>query len=137
MKKPMLIALFISVLAAALTPVAGYAQPVCAYPAQWVWRGYWNCEYPARVYYAPPYYPYYGYAHGYYGGYAGRAYPGGGYYGGCQGAHRNRWITPLQPPQRVPADEEPARHVGGGVRGGGGHSGGGGGHSDGGHGGHR
>ena len=112
MKKPMLIALFISVLAAALTPVAGYAQPVCAYPAQWVWRGYWNCEYPARVYYAPPYYPYYGYAHGYYGGYAGRAYPGGGYYGG-------------------------GGHVGGGVRGGGGHSGGGGGHSDGGHGGHR
>ena len=112
MRKPTLIALFIIALAAALFPAVSYAQPVCAYPAQWVWRGYWNCEYSARAYYAPPYYySYYGYPYGYYGGYVGRAYPrGGGYYGG------------------------------GGVRGGGrGHSGGGsgGGHAGGGHGGHR
>ena len=112
MKKPTVIALFVIALASALSPVVANAQPVCPYPAQWVWRGYWNCEYPARVYYAPPYfYPYYGHAHAYYGGYVGRAYPrGGGYYGGG--------------------------HVGGGVRGGGGHSGGGG-HAGGGHGGHR
>ncbi len=114
MKKPTLIALFIIAFAAALSPVVAYAQPACPYPAQWVWRGDWNCEYSARAYYAPPYYyPYYGYPYGYYGGYGGRVYPrGGGYYGGG--------------------------HVGGGVRGGGGgHSRGGGGRSGGGHGGHR
>src|SRR5674476_581329 len=102
MKKSALVALFIIAFAAALSPVVANAQPLCAYPAQWVWRGYWSCEYPARVYYAPPYYyPYYSHSHAYYGGYVGRAYPRGGYYGG-------------------------GGHVGGGVRGGGGgHSGGG------------
>ena len=112
MKKSSRIALFIIALSAALSPLTANAQPVCAYPAQWVWRGYWNCEIPVRGYYAPPYYyPYYGHAHTYYGGHVGRAYSRGGYYAG-------------------------SGHVGAGVRGSG-HSGGGGGHAGGGHGGHR
>jgi uncharacterized membrane protein YgcG len=83
MKKLTRTARFMIAFAAALSPVVANAQPVCPYPAKWVWRGYWSCEYPAPVYYAPPYfYPYYGY----YGGYAGRAYPhGGGYFGGGHG----------------------------------------------------
>lgn len=31
-----------------------------------------------------------------------------------RGAHRNRRVTPLQPPERIAGDEEPAGHVGGG-----------------------
>jgi hypothetical protein len=101
MKKSTAIALLII----ALTPAAALAQPFCEYPAQWVWRGYWSCEYPAPVHYYPRayYYPY-----GYYRPYAGGAYfgsrghYGGGHYGGG--------------------------HYGGGYRGGqgGGHPGGGG-----------
>ena len=86
MKKSGLIALFIIAFATALSPVAAYAQPVCAYPARWIWRGYWSCEYPARVYYAPPYFhPYYGY-HGGYGG-GGHSH-GGGHSSGGHGGHR-------------------------------------------------
>jgi hypothetical protein len=108
MKKSTLIALFILAFAAALSPVVANAQPVCAYPAQWVWRGYWSCEYPAPVYYAPPYsYPYYGYPYAHFGGFVGRVFPrGGGHFAG-------------------------GGHFGGGFRGGGG------GHSGGGHRGHR
>jgi hypothetical protein len=90
------IALFVIAFAVALFPVASYAQyaqPVCAYPAHWIWRGYWSCEYPARVYYAPTYY------YPNYGGYIGRAYPHGGAYHGGGG------------------------HSGGGVRSGGGRGG--------------
>jgi uncharacterized membrane protein YgcG len=110
MKKSTLIALFIIAFAAGLSPVVAHAQPVCAYPAQWVWRGYWNCEYPAQVYYAPPYYyPYYGYPYAHFGAFVGRPFFrsgvhfGGGFRGGV--------------------------HFGGGFRGGG--------HFVGGHGGHR
>ncbi len=84
MKKPTLVALLMIAFATALVPAVASAQSVCAYPAQWVWRGYWSCEYPARAYYAPPYYhpPYYGH----YGGQGGRAYlHGGGHYGGGHG----------------------------------------------------
>lgn len=108
MKKSTLIASFTIAFAAALSPVAAYAQPVCAYPAQWVWRGYWSCEYPAQTYYAPPYYyPYYGYPYAFYGGFVGRAFHrGGGHFAGH--GHFSG-----------------GGHVGGGFRGGGGHSGGG------------
>src|ERR1700690_2746032 len=94
MRKLTLIALFITALAGGLFPVVGYAQPVCAYPAQGAWRGYWRCEYPAPEYYPPPdYYTYYDYPYydiPYYwgpylccGGSVGRVYPrGGGYHGG-------------------------------------------------------
>jgi len=119
MKKSTRIAFFIIAFAAALSPVIAYAQPVCAYPAQWVWRGYWSCEYPAPTYYAPPYYyPYYGYPYLSYGGFVGRtfhrggAHFGSGHFGG-------------------------GRHVGGGFRGGGGGHSAGGGRSGGGRGGHR
>ena len=36
-------------------PPVQYAQPVCEYPAQWVWRGFWNCEYAQPVYYPRSY----------------------------------------------------------------------------------
>ena len=127
MRKTTLVGLFIIAFAAGLSPVLSYAQPVCAYPAQWVWRGYWSCEYPGPEYYPPPdYYPYYDYPYfDYpyysfpyywgpyldYGGSVGRVYPrGGGHAGGGP--------------------------AGGGVRGGGG-AGGHGGGGGGGGGGHR
>jgi len=122
MKKPTAFALFIIAIAAALSPAAAYAQPVCSYPAHWVWRGYWNCEYPAQVYYAPPYYyPYYGYPYAIFGGFVNRPFfHGSGHVGG--GFHGSG-------------------HVGGGFRGGGhsggGFRGGGGGHPGGGHSGRR
>lgn len=121
MKKSTLAALFIIASAGALSPAVAYAQPVCAYPAQWIWRGYWSCEYPARTYYAPPYYyPYYGYPYVYFGGVVGRSFHHGG--GHVVGGFRS------------------GGHAVGGFRGGGhvaaGVRGGGGGRS-GGHGGHR
>lgn len=119
MKKSTLIAFFIIAFSAALSPVIAYAQPVCAYPAQWVWRGYWSCEYPARMYYAPPYYyPYYGYPYAFYGGFVGRSFPhGGGHLVGGHFGGRGHFGG--------------SGHVGGGFRGGGG------GRSGGGRGGHR
>lgn len=110
MKKSTLVAPFIIAIAAALSPVVAHAQPLCAYPAQWVWRGYWNCEYPARAYYAPPYYyPYYGYPNAHFGAFVGRPFVRSGVHfgGGFRGSV----------------------HFGGGFRGGG--------HFVGGHGGHR
>jgi hypothetical protein len=81
MKRPAAILLFLI----ALCPAAAVAQPICEYPARWIWRGYWSCEYPAPVYYSPRtyYYPY-----RYYAPYAGGVYFGarghysGGHYGG-------------------------------------------------------
>jgi hypothetical protein len=120
MKKSKLIAFFIVAFAAALSPVVASAQPVCAYPAQWVWRGYWSCEYPGGMYYGPPYYyPYYGYPYAFYGGFVGRAFAhGGGHFGG-----RGHFSG--------------GGHVGGTGHVSGGFRGGGGGHSGGGRGGHR
>ena len=113
MKKSTLIALFTIAFAAALSPVVANAQPVCAYPAHWIWRGYWSCEYPAPMYNPSSYYyPYYGYPYAYFGGFGGRPFfRGSGHFvGGFRGG---------------------SGHVGGGFRGGGG------GHFGGGHGGHR
>src|SRR5450759_2890843 len=85
MKKSTVIALF-TIAFAASTAYAQpsmvqvqYAQSGCTYPAHWVWRGYWNCEYSAPAYYSPSYYyPYYGYPYRYYGGYVGGGFRGGG-----------------------------------------------------------
>jgi uncharacterized membrane protein YgcG len=106
MKKPKLIAMCAFALAVFVSPVVAYAQPVCAYPAQWVWRGYWNCEYPVSAYYPPPYYyPYYVYPYARFGGFVGRpVFRGGGHFGGgFRGG---------------------VGHAGGGFRSGGGHFGG-------------
>lgn len=112
MKKSTAIALFVVAFAAALAPAVAYAQPVCAYPARWIWRGYWSCEYPVPMYYPGAYYyPFYGSPFLFRGGFVGRAFPRGGHFvGGFRGG---------------------AAHVGGGFRGGGG------GRSGGGRGGHR
>jgi hypothetical protein len=97
MKKSTVIALFIIACAApaayaqpAVVQVQ-YAQPICTYPAHWVWRGYWNCEYPVPVHYPRSYYyPHYGYYGGHVGGgyYGGGGHVGGGHSGGHHGGHR-------------------------------------------------
>jgi hypothetical protein len=112
MKRSTAVALFTLAFAAAVSPVVAYAQPVCAYPAHWVWRGYWSCEYPAPMYYPLSFYPYYGYPYVFFGGFRGRPFfHGSGHFvGGFRGANG---------------------HVGGEFHGGGG------GRSGGGHGGHR
>jgi hypothetical protein len=123
MKKSTAIALFTLAFAAALSPAVAFAQPFCAYPAHWVWRGYWNCEYPAPMYYPSSFYPYYGYPFVFFGGFGSRPFfHGGGHFAG--GFHGG------------------SGHVGGGFHGGSGRVGGGfrgagGGRSGGGHGGHR
>jgi hypothetical protein len=122
MKKSTAIALFTLAFAAALSPAVAFAQPFCAYPAHWVWRGYWNCEYPAPMYYPSSFYPYYGYPFVFFGGFGSRPFFHGGHFvGGFHGG---------------------SGHVGGGFHGASGHVGGGfrsggGGRSGGGHGGHR
>ncbi len=126
MKKSTAIALLII----ALSPAAALAQPFCEYPARWVWRGYWSCEYPAPVYYYPrAYYPYY-YPYGgvYLGwrGYYGGGHWSGGHWGGGHGGG-SHWS----------GGHSGGGHSGGGHSGGG-HAGGGhagGGHAGGGHGG--
>jgi hypothetical protein len=114
MKKSTVIALLVIAFTTALSPAVANAQPVCAYPAQWVWRGYWSCEYPVPAYYPSSYYyPYYGYPFASIGVFVGRPFFGGGghFVGGF--------------------------HGGGGGHFRGGFHGGGGGHFGGGHGGHR
>ena len=82
--------LAIALLVVALSPAAALAQPFCEYPARWVWRGYWSCEYPAPTYYYPrAYYPY-GYYYPYGGAYLGWRgnYGGGHWHGGhSSGGH--------------------------------------------------
>jgi hypothetical protein len=86
MKKLSILALLLAALAASSAGAQGpavhvqYAQPVCGYPAHWVWRGYWSCEYRAPVYY-PQFYYSYPYRH--HGGHGVR-----GHSGGHHGGHR-------------------------------------------------
>jgi hypothetical protein len=86
-KKSIILALFIAAFAAPAADASPhligvqYAQPICRYPAHWVWRGFWSCEYAAPVYHARPYY---GYQQRYYGGHGG----GRAHSGGRHGGHR-------------------------------------------------
>ena len=116
MKKSTLAALFIIALAGALSPVVAYAQPVCAYPAQWVWRGYWSCEYPAQSYYAPPYYPYYGYPFVSFGAFVGRPFP----------HHHGHFVGTFRGGVHTVGGFRGGGHVAGGFHGGGGGRSGGG-----------
>jgi hypothetical protein len=63
-----------------------YVQPICRFPARWIWRGFWSCEYPAPVFYPRQNHGYYGGGH--YGGSSGHFSGGRGHAGGLHGGHR-------------------------------------------------